>query len=128
MESIHTRSAHLRVEVMDFAGVEVEIIRVHGEWPARYRALLFDSSDRFPKDHTTSWDRVSGERKTGSWSSSADALTLRGARKKAALLYADYASWNPANVARRAAARAREVAEAQTRTAQVATAAVFGLQ
>lgn len=124
MESIHTRSAHLRVDLLDFAGVEVEIIRVHGEWPARYRAILFGSSDRFPKDHTTTWDRVSGERKTGSWSASADALTLRGARKKAALLYADYASWNPANVAKRAAAAARRNAEAAAQTAAVAAAAI----
>lgn len=114
-DNLHTRTAHLRVDLLDFAGVEVEIIRVHGEWPARYRALLFDSSDRFPKDHTTTWDRVSGERKTGSWSSSADALTLRGARKKAALLFADYASWNPAILSKRASvAAARKASGAQT--------------
>jgi hypothetical protein len=79
-------------------GVEAEIIRIYGEWPERYTALVFESSDQMP-DHTTTWDRVSGQQKTGSWLAGRGSLTLRGARKKGRALLVDYIAANPQQAA-----------------------------
>jgi len=92
------RAPNQRRETIAVAGVEAEIIRVHGEWPERYRALVFESSDGMP-DHTTTWDRVSGQMKSGSWLSGRGALTLEGARKKARRLLSDYIAKNPETAA-----------------------------